>query len=1320
MRRDLAIVALLLALPLILFWPQTVGGKTLLPTENLYQWEPYYTYRAEAGAPESPHNHLLSDLVLQNFQWKSYARQNFERGEIPLWNPHQFSGIPFLAGGQQQVVYPLSLIYYALPLASAYGWFTIVNLWLAGVFMVFFVRALGVSRFGATIAAITYQLCGMFISSAVFPMILGASVWLPLLLMMAEYIVRRRPLLGRDASPLWASIGAVGLACSILSGHAEITIYTLLITAYFGAFRLIGFWIAARREPGAFGGVISRGLWLFALVLLGLALSAVQLIPLVEFVQTNWRAERANLDLVRSYAHPARDLIQFILPNFYGSTAAHSYYDLFQQSWQPALQQGDGLRYIDWGIKNYVEGALYLGILPLALAAFALIAPADKTRPPYRMLFAGLGAASLTFMFGLPTYALIYVLPGINQLNTPFRWIYGVTIAIAVLAAFGADALHRNRQLARYLGWALIGTGLTMFVGLVLSRLTFDLWSPVAEPIIFGMEKAAAAFGTMAMFFSFVFPQVAILAAVTLASGAIVLWLRHDDARIRPVHLAAIFLLAADLMAASWGFNTASDPALLDYVPPAVQFLRDQPGEWRYTVVNTDGQRDILQANMTLRYGLDDIRGYDSIISRQYVDYMRLTNEQTQLDFNRISSLYTWMPLSEILNSARFKRLNVKFVVTHRVTELTAEGWQQVYEDEAVRIYEDTGALARAYTLADAAQIEDGPDTLGTVIPAAVSSDSGRQKTVEFTSDSPTWLVLSESYAPGWKAFVHTPDMPPDAETEVPVARVYENFVGMQFSDPGTYSVRIIFSPPSFQVGMFGTIIGAALTLLSGGVWFWRTMFTGTASGAGSRLARNSVAPIILNLFNRGIDFAFAAVMFRILGPERAGEYYYAIVVFGWFDIFSNFGLDVYLMREAGRLRERAAALFTSTSVFRIILVAVGIPLLGLFLLLRQAMSDPLNATVLLTIALFYVGLIPGSLSKGLTSLYYAFERAEFPALVTTLTTISKVTGGVLALLMGWGIVGLAAVSIVTNLITLVVLIVGARSMLSQSRESRPNRADIRRMAGESWPLMINHFLATIFFQIDIILLEALKGEGVVGLYRVAYSWLLAINVIPAFFTQALMATMSRQSHESREALRLTYVLGIKLLVAVALPFAVAFTVLAEPLTWILGGSAYLPAGQIALQIMIWSIPIGWMNSLTQYALVALDYQRLVTRAFALACAFNIITNLIFIPQFSYQAAAVTTIFSELVLFIGFAVLMQRGVGRLPWLSMLWKPYASAAVMAALVLVTAPILGMLMAVLSGGVIYAAVLLALRPLTADELARVAPVLPARAKWLLGAV
>src|SRR5690606_29990939 len=108
------------------------------------------------------------------------------------------------------------------------------------------------------------------------------------------------------------------------------------------------------------------------------------------------------------------------------------------------------------------------------------------------------------------------------------------------------------------------------------------------------------------------------------------------------------------------------------------------------------------------------------------------------------------------------------------------------------------------------------------------------------------------------------------------------------------------------------------------------------------------------------------------------------------------------------------------------------------------------------------------------------------------------------------------------------------------------------------------------------------------------------------------------------------------------------------------------------------------------------------------------------IPQYSYQAAAITTILSELVLFVGFAYLMQTGVGRLDWPTMLWKPYVAAVAMGGFVWLIAPFTGSFIAVFAGGLVYIMVLLALKPLDADELARVSPALPRRARWLFSTV
>jgi len=262
---------------------------------------------------------------------------------------------------------------------------------------------------------------------------------------------------------------------------------------------------------------------------------------------------------------------------------------------------------------------------------------------------------------------------------------------------------------------------------------------------------------------------------------------------------------------------------------------------------------------------------------------------------------------------------------------------------------------------------------------------------------------------------------------------------------------------------------------------------------------------------------------------------------------------------------------------------------------------------------------------------------------------------------------------------------------------------------------MLNHFLASIFFQIDVVIIQAIHGDEMVGQYGVAYKWVAALNVIPAFFTMALLPVMSRQAHEDRAALKRNYALAIKMLVTVALPLAVIFTFLAYTLTGVLGGSEFLPDGAIATQLMIWSIPIGWINSLTQYVLIALDLQRRITWAFIIAVGFNIIANLIFIPAYGYRAAAIITILSEAMLLVPFAVLLTGAVGKIPWFKMLWKPVAAAAAMAAVMFVGWPIQPFI-ALVIGTAVYFLLLLLLRPLDSDEWARLAPLLPGRFKRL----
>src|SRR3990172_3098519 len=222
-KADLVIALGLLLLPLLLFWPMTLGGRPLLPADNLTAFEPFKSAASQFGV-DAPHNQLLSDLVLENYPWKKFILESLRARQLPLWNPYLFAGVPFLAAGQHSALYPFSVIFYTLPLPRAYGVFTVSQFFLAGLFAYLFIRVLGLRRLSALFGAIVYELSLFMVVSVVFPMIVAGAVWLPLVLTACELVVRQQPAFGgRPATLPWLALGALAVGVEILAGHVGVT-----------------------------------------------------------------------------------------------------------------------------------------------------------------------------------------------------------------------------------------------------------------------------------------------------------------------------------------------------------------------------------------------------------------------------------------------------------------------------------------------------------------------------------------------------------------------------------------------------------------------------------------------------------------------------------------------------------------------------------------------------------------------------------------------------------------------------------------------------------------------------------------------------------------------------------------------------------------------------------------------------------------------------------------------------------------------------------------------------------------------------------------
>ncbi len=221
-RGDLLALLVLFILPLLWFAPTlfpALTGRTLLPYDNLYAFEPWRSLQPNL----IPHNELLSDLVLENAVWKLHIRRTLAAGQLPLWNPQIFTGLPFLAAGQASTFYPFSLLFVILPLEMAYAWFTALQIGLAGANMYVLGRVLRLRPLPALLGGVLFMFSGFLIVSVVFTMFLAAAAWLPLILAIVEMIVRKQEEKGLAGySPIpYVAIGAVAIGVERVGGPSR-------------------------------------------------------------------------------------------------------------------------------------------------------------------------------------------------------------------------------------------------------------------------------------------------------------------------------------------------------------------------------------------------------------------------------------------------------------------------------------------------------------------------------------------------------------------------------------------------------------------------------------------------------------------------------------------------------------------------------------------------------------------------------------------------------------------------------------------------------------------------------------------------------------------------------------------------------------------------------------------------------------------------------------------------------------------------------------------------------------------------------------------
>jgi O-antigen/teichoic acid export membrane protein len=205
--------------------------------------------------------------------------------------------------------------------------------------------------------------------------------------------------------------------------------------------------------------------------------------------------------------------------------------------------------------------------------------------------------------------------------------------------------------------------------------------------------------------------------------------------------------------------------------------------------------------------------------------------------------------------------------------------------------------------------------------------------------------------------------------------------------------------------------------------------------------------------------------------------------------------------------------------------------------------------------------------------------------------------------------------------------------------------------------------MITMFFQVDAVMLERMRGAVEVGWYRAPVLVLEGSTLVPRIFGYALIPTMAAMHARSPEAVTDLYRRGVKYLLLTGLPIGAFGLIAAPPFVALLFGADYGPSAEAA-RILLPAAAFMFLSNFGETTLACIDRWRTIVVVSTVCLLLNVGLNLLLIPGLGYVGAAWATLATEFVYFAATAIALWAFGHRFSWLSVLARPALATAVFA--------------------------------------------------------
>lgn len=466
---------------------------------------------------------------------------------------------------------------------------------------------------------------------------------------------------------------------------------------------------------------------------------------------------------------------------------------------------------------------------------------------------------------------------------------------------------------------------------------------------------------------------------------------------------------------------------------------------------------------------------------------------------------------------------------------------------------------------------------------------------------------------------------------------------------------------------------------------------TEPAGTTATRTARNVVAVAVAEVAGKLGTFVLMLVAARLLGRDDFGAFAYALAFGLLVATLPSWGFDTELVTRASREPAQVGRLLTTVLGLRTLVAAPVLLLAGGLGMLGR--PGPEARIALLLVLLASVVDVYGDAGRSAAG---ALQSQGGVARALVLQRLLGCVLAVAAMVGGLGLVGLAAAYLTGTLTGAVAVALAVRRLGVRLDRRGLSRDALRSFASGSVLVGVHSVASMALFRLDAVLLGVLVSDAEVGTYAAAYRLLETVLFVAFAVSRAVFPVLSAEATPAKVRYGLEQAVSVTALVYV--PFAAVLLLRPQALLDLLYGAEYAREGTGVLQLLALAPLLYGAAYLAGYALIALAQTRRLLLVTAGATLLNLGLNVVLIPRDGAHGAAAATTLTFLAQAVALVVVLARLVGTPALHRGLAVPALASVGVVGVLLSPLPLLP---ALLTAGVVYAVLVLALLPRLAPD-------------------